>query len=944
MAITSSLYSSISGLNVMGEAMSVIGDNVANVNTVAFKSSRSTFQDVLAQTVATASGASQVGRGVTLSTIDGLFSQGSFETSSQPTDMGIGGQGFFILREPGSADNLVFSRAGEFRFDAEGNLINSSGYFIQGWAIDSTTEQRSGTRDDITIGKSTQPVATDAVEVIVNLDARLNNEDNEIRLFDAWDGRRAAAASPTPPIDPTNYEYTSAIKVYDEQGDSHDLTIYFDRTTEDNQWEFLVTCEPSEDHRQLTAEESVIFDGATELDYVLHKGAGALLYGVIDFTTSGDIDTIAAYNVPADAVVDPALNDNRVALAASDSYFQFPANFTGADDNLSVELSFGATFSGSATAQAQILVSDGGGFADSNGTTYLTEETLWGSVYDRNGNRMRQGDTFILEGYDRDGLQVTPLVYVVDASTKVSDFLTQIDNTFGCISSIDTQGRLRIADATGGDSGMYVTSFATITANDATPFGSRRTVTGNWSISDSGATLNGTTPITTATTLLTDMRDSTNSPVEANDTFAFTGTAIDGNPVTDTFTVGLDNDADGTNDTTIQDLLDWLADLYADGAVDGSAAGVTTVLDSNGQIRIIDETNSGNLAVSLVFTDISGGGTSSPFGDFSLQNSVDTDINITTSKQKIFSRGQAFSTNSGAPPVITPITQLSEVYDVNSLSLRDGDQIIFTGTMGDGTPVNAESFIVVNASTQTVQDLLDRVEEIFNCNAEIDQAGRLVLTDRVADTATRSSQLAIGSITYQNASGLGPGAAPGGDPALSQIFGADGLDFATILADIGYEDGSRQGDVVYTSFESAALTTTQFANSSTTIFQDQDGFAAGFLQSVSVDTKGVITGHYSNGQVLKKAQVTLASFNNIAGLFKQGGNTFIETTESGPPTEGPPGENGLGSISPNSLEQSNVDLGAEFVRMITVQRGFQANARVITTTDEMITELIQLKR
>ena len=145
-------------------------------------------------------------------------------------------------------------------------------------------------------------------------------------------------------------------------------------------------------------------------------------------------------------------------------------------------------------------------------------------------------------------------------------------------------------------------------------------------------------------------------------------------------------------------------------------------------------------------------------------------------------------------------------------------------------------------------------------------------------------------------------------------------------------------------FSTEALSTTQYANSSTTIFQDQNGFAAGFLQSVSVDTKGIITGNYSNGQVLERAQVALASFNNLAGLNKEGGNIFRETSESGAPITGPPAVNGLGTISPNSLEQSNVDLGAEFVKLITTQRGFQANSKIITTTDEMLADLINIKR
>ena len=111
-----------------------------------------------------------------------------------------------------------------------------------------------------------------------------------------------------------------------------------------------------------------------------------------------------------------------------------------------------------------------------------------------------------------------------------------------------------------------------------------------------------------------------------------------------------------------------------------------------------------------------------------------------------------------------------------------------------------------------------------------------------------------------------------------------------------------------------------------------------------MDTKGTITGNYSNGQVLAKAQVALASFNNLAGLMKEGGNIFRQTTASGAPVTGAPGTNGLGSISPNSLEQSNVDLGAEFVKLITTQRGFQANSKIITTTDEMLSDLINIKR
>jgi len=105
-----------------------------------------------------------------------------------------------------------------------------------------------------------------------------------------------------------------------------------------------------------------------------------------------------------------------------------------------------------------------------------------------------------------------------------------------------------------------------------------------------------------------------------------------------------------------------------------------------------------------------------------------------------------------------------------------------------------------------------------------------------------------------------------------------------------------------------------------------------------------MVGHYSNGQILYLYRVGLAKFNNEQALNKVGGNLWAATRASGDAITGHPGENGLGSIAPNSLEQSNVDIASEFVKMITTQRGFQANSRIITTTDDMLQELINLKR
>ncbi|HME43836.1 MAG TPA: flagellar hook-basal body complex protein [Syntrophorhabdales bacterium] len=143
--------------------------------------------------------------------------------------------------------------------------------------------------------------------------------------------------------------------------------------------------------------------------------------------------------------------------------------------------------------------------------------------------------------------------------------------------------------------------------------------------------------------------------------------------------------------------------------------------------------------------------------------------------------------------------------------------------------------------------------------------------------------------------------------------------------------------------QSGGGSTTQYPMASTTNFQTQDGYAPGQLTSISVSTDGIISGHYSNGQVLGLYQITLASFNNPWGLNRIGGNLYSETYESGPAFTNAPGVGILGNINPDSLEQSNVDLATEFVNMITTERGYQANSKVITTTDAMLQTLMDLK-
>jgi flagellar hook protein FlgE len=171
----------------------------------------------------------------------------------------------------------------------------------------------------------------------------------------------------------------------------------------------------------------------------------------------------------------------------------------------------------------------------------------------------------------------------------------------------------------------------------------------------------------------------------------------------------------------------------------------------------------------------------------------------------------------------------------------------------------------------------------------------------------------------------------GVDPTIGVTGLAPAADLAitwTILDGLGATDGSITG----------------YAATSVKTSQTQDGYPSGMLQGISVDEDGIFTGLYSNGTMLSFAQVALADFASYSGLAKQGSNLYTSSLASGQPVISTPNTAGVGAIAPSSLEMSNVDLANEFVELITTQRAFQANSKVITTSDEVLAELINIKR
>lgn len=176
-------------------------------------------------------------------------------------------------------------------------------------------------------------------------------------------------------------------------------------------------------------------------------------------------------------------------------------------------------------------------------------------------------------------------------------------------------------------------------------------------------------------------------------------------------------------------------------------------------------------------------------------------------------------------------------------------------------------------------------------------------------------------------------------------FDANGQLTAPADGGIDLAAGAIPGfDAMTVNINSGIGNVTQFGELSTLAVADQNGYGAGILQSISMSQEGMLLGSFSNGVNRPLAQLAIANFTNPEGLEKNGSSMFSATINSGEPQLSVAGNGGRGLISSGTLEMSNVDLAEEFVTLITAQRGFQANSRVVTSSDEVLNDIVNLKR
>jgi flagellar hook protein FlgE len=353
---------------------------------------------------------------------------------------------------------------------------------------------------------------------------------------------------------------------------------------------------------------------------------------------------------------------------------------------------------------------------------------------------------------------------------------------------------------------------------------------------------------------------------------------------------------------------------------------------------------------------------------------------------------QAF-TAGGAPA--TGATLLNSL-DGRAAPYQAGDKIVISGTDADGTAVNTTLAV---SGTSTLNDLVAALNGAYTkSTASIDGSGNLVLKSNTTGPSSLSLGLAdaggnVGSANLGNHPMASTVTGKNGDTVNTsvQVFDSRGTAHDIALTFQKQVDGSwnltaainpQEGTMVSAtvngiqfndngsfrqvaggsptiSFQVAGLAATQtvtlspgttngfggitqFGGATSAAATSQDGFAAGFLSSLSVGQDGVVSGVFTNGRTLAVAQLATASFANPEGLNRIGNNYYTPSADSGEPQIGAAGSAGRGTIQAGSLEASNVDVSAEFTRLIAAQQGYQVNSRTITVSDNVLQELANL--
>jgi flagellar hook-basal body protein len=954
MSLYGALFGGVAGLRAQSSRIGAISDNIANVNTVGYKQSRAVFQTLVVNGSSTVS--YQTG-GVRATTRTDVSRQGLLQTTETPTDIAISGGGFFVARavaEPvaGDANSLpVFTRAGSFRQDSLGNFINSQGYFLQGWPLD-RNGNLPGEPGNLNTIASTNfdslttvnlESASGVAQATTNVELGANLNAGEVTFAGigttaGLDQLNAANVGINAEAIIAGDEYGLASTNNLQRGDMFQIVT-------GNGLSYTYEYGGYSVGRDITnAIGAANFgDSLTDNTVPLTIAAGAANIQV-GADQQSIVITLAGHNVIPNDVIQlagvPALGFGGFTQAQLQAPLTVLSSTAG---TVTVRISLPATGTAAGTS-----VNPGGLTAD----TRQYDGTMLDAATPTQAFLATTGTA----GFSTAARSFT--IQTASAGTKTFTYTTSSPNALGGeFNSLNT-----LASAISEVNGLtarVISGRLVVSASDA----NEAILFANGDVNGVAGTsrgINWVDELGLQDQVVGNRRFNTLQGL-ANIVNSDTGvSAVVSNPLANaSLAINVDDPLDTL---TFQDLPDppfsiavgtALALAPAGAVAAGSAIDITIPIAPPANLNVGDQ-----VRISGFVSPFAGLGSLQPnggpfevvattAGDYTIR--VITPSAVTVVSPSNVPVGSAVEVNIvGESNRGSLLAQLGIVASLNGATYTPqttgilGPRYDSSGAVGD----NMASGDITAQFSRNVRifDSLGTGHDLrfsfLKIAANVWAAELHSIPDTAVNTPLPNGQLAVGTIEFNGdgtlrsvSSGLTVPVSinwnNGAVPSEIQLdLGTPGQPFGTAGAtEIGLTDGLSQFDSSYN-----------------VAFANQNGAPVGQLVSVAINNEGKVIASYSNGETQELYQLPIADFANPDGLQSRSGNVFTQTQESGEANLREAGSNGTGTVVSAALEQSNVDLAEQLTDMIVAQRAYQANTKVISTTDQLLEQLNQLVR
>ena len=928
------LWSGVTGLQAHQVAMDVEGNNIANVNTVGFKYSRASFADLFSQTqkVATApqgnlggKNSMQIGLGSTVNTVTKIFKQGTIQTTDKQSDMAIQGDGFFVVSADGGK-TYMYTRNGDFSLDSQGNFVDRNGYIVQGWMRNEDTGiiDPTGPLDNIVIepGMSMEANPTSELAIIANLNSGSNigTKNSPIYTLDQYN----------------DFLDINGNGLWDdgEAKNPNDL----------NNNTYYINSNKEVAVKEAGVDLGVVFNGAGE-GLNLREGQGMWVSYADAKATFGPL---------------PNNNNANLDIHISINGIEIPKTTVTKMDDVAKKIN---EFTNQTGVRATVI---------NDNELQLTNNNNQGTTDASKNIKIRK-----LEG-DTTSIQTTNVITAykytyssaagTDAGHSYSDSAARV---------IKTTEDLRKAMQT--DAREYVNYSGTRVSNAV----NGATYFVNAVIARIDGKQGNFAPAGGQNAIEQAIEDLDNAITDQNLFANLQGKGVVSAPISESAVasinsiinaieaIGADN---GNQYNSANDLKEALRDLITDDKLAAMAAAEwDSPLDADGQGDFNNNTANG-----LPGADQDNTNSNATYRDINLNDGVQVTVN---EKGQFVFKNPSGDASYGQNDGHTIVNQAQQ----GGKDVKDSPNAFTDANGVKQIPSNQDTYIN-DYNMQIAVTGYSNIEENINENSALADVFKSLsgglstgTSERISSNLTMSSHAAtteiydsLGSkheikfewrkVSYSPENGtewslLIQVPEPGvlnADGAVSNVisgsarFNNDGtlLGFTPTTLTFTANNGSAPGQNIELNFgkigDSNGLRSND--NPSATDNIVQDGYAAGNLTGTRIDESGTIIGSFSNGRSFGLAQVSLAVFTNNEGLETRGGNIFSQTANSGDPVFGAAGTSRRGTITASALEMSNVDLSRALTQLIVVQRGYQANSKTITTSDQMLTSLLQIKQ